>query len=162
MQPRFASAAPAGMRGFTLLEIVVAVGILGVSVAVAMQIFSSGFQNLRRIELAHRAMNHAENVMNELLSDDSLDQPARFSGDLDEEFRYTAQVDYWEEEREQLALDASQPGGYLLGIEVNIHFKNDRRGKRYRTVCLKALREEGAPSGAATPGDTIRQLFGPN
>ena len=159
MHTQFASARSPSMRGFTLLEIVVAMGILGVSVAVAMQIFSTGFQNLRRIELAHRAMNHAENVMNELLSDGSLDQPDQFSGDLDEEFHYTAQVDYWEEEREELALNAPQPAGYLLGIEVNIHFKNDRRGKLYRTVCLKALREEGAPTSVATPGDTIRQLF---
>lgn len=150
------------MRGFTLLEIVVAVAILGTGVAVAMQIFSSGFKNLHRIELAHRAMNHAENVMDELLSDDSVDQPAQFSGNLDEEFRYTARVDYWEEEREQLSLDFTQPDAYLLGIEVNIHFKNDLRGKRYRTVCLKILREKSEMRGPSDPGAAIRQMFGSN
>ena len=52
-----------GSSGFTLLEVVVALAILGVSVAIVMQIFSGGLKNLRRIDLAHRAMSHGENVM---------------------------------------------------------------------------------------------------
>ena len=51
-------------RGFTLLEVVVAVAILGIGMGVAMQIFSGGLKNVHRISQAHRAMNHAENIMN--------------------------------------------------------------------------------------------------
>ncbi len=146
-------------RGFTLLEIIVAVAVLGVSVGVALQIFSGGLNNVRRIELAHGAMNHAENVMNEILSDQDLISPVQLSGDLDEEFRYTATVDYWEPPRDRLELDLVQSRVDLLSVVVDIHFKNDRFGKRYRAVCLKAVSLE-PPPGEGPPLDPIRQLFG--
>jgi len=59
-------------RGFSLLEIVVALAILGMGVAVVMQIFSGGLKNIHRIDMAHQAMNHAENVMNEILSNEAV------------------------------------------------------------------------------------------
>ncbi len=145
--------------GFTLLEIVVALAILGVTVSVVMQIFSEGLKNVRRIDLAHQAMNHAENVMNEILSDESIQGATSFSGDLDEEFSYTAQVSDWEEPEQNLAIDIVEPPVNLLSVSVDVHFKNDARGKFYRTVCLKTVpREPG--SGPRTPADAVRQLFG--
>ena len=148
----------AANRGFTLLEIVVAVAVLGVSVGVAMQIFSGGLKNVRRIELAHQAMNHAENVMNEILSDQDLVAPTQFSGDLDEEFRYTAFIEYWEPPQDRLQLDLVQNRVELLSVVVDVHFKNDRFGKLYRAICLKAVAPEPVPGVA--PVDPIRQLFG--
>ncbi len=146
-------------NGFTLLEIVVALAILGVTVAVVMQIFSEGLKNIRRIDLAHQAMNHAENVMNEILSDESIQEATSFSGDLDEEFSYTAEVNYWEEPEQNLMIDIVEPPVHLLSVSVDVHFKNDARGKLYRTVCLKTVpRELG--TGPRTPADAVRQLFG--
>ena len=66
-------------RGFTLLEVVVATALLGIGVGVAMQVFSGGLKNIQRIDMAHRAMNHAENVMNEILSDQSITGPTEIS-----------------------------------------------------------------------------------
>ena len=145
--------------GFTLLEIVVALAILGVTVAVVMQIFSGGLKNIRRIDMAHQAMNHAENVMNEILSDESIQGATSLSGDLDEEFSYTAEVNDWEEPEQNLVIDIVEPPVNLLSVSVEVHFKNDARGKLYRTVCLKTVpREPG--SGPRTPADAVRQLFG--
>ena len=119
--------------GFTLLEIVVALAILGLTVGVVMQIFSGGLKNIHRIDMAHQAMNHAENVMNEILSNESINEPTHLAGDLDEEFAYTAEVDYWEEPEETLSIDVIEPPVHLLSVMVNVHFKNDVRGKFYRT-----------------------------
>lgn len=146
-------------NGFTLLEIVVALAILGITVAVVMQIFSDGLKNVRRIDLAHRAMNHAENVMNEILSDESIQGATSFSGDLDEEFSYTAEVSDWEEPEQNLTIDIVEPPVNLLGVSVDVHFKNDAHGKLYRTVCLKTVPSEPG-SGPRTPADAVRQLFG--
>ena len=146
-------------NGFTLLEIVVALAILGITVAVVMQIFSEGLKNIRRIDLAHQAMNHAENVMNEILSDQSIVGATNFSDDLDEEFAYTAEVRDWEEPEENLSIDLAQPRGNLLEVRVDVHFKNDVHGKLYRTVCLKTVPIEPG-SGPRTPADAVRQLFG--
>lgn len=150
-------------KGFTLLEIVVAVAILGVAVGTAMQIFSGGLKNVRKIDLAHRAMNHAENIMNQILSDEEMRQPTELGGDLDDEFRYHATVDEWQETRQQgdLEIPLSQPLNIrLLSVRVDVYFKNDRNGKFYRTVSLKTVSEQPFPTAPTTPADAIRQLFG--
>jgi prepilin-type N-terminal cleavage/methylation domain-containing protein len=150
-----------GAAGFTLLEIVVAVAILSMGMAVALQIFSGGLKNIRRIDLAHQAMRHAENVMNDILSNQDIRMPAAMSGNLDEEFTYTASVDYWQEPQDRVSLNIVDPGVYLLKVTVDVHYKNVPDGKHYRTVCLKAVSERQEPfSPLGGPGDAIRQLFG--
>ncbi len=147
-------------RGFTLLEVVVALAIMGIGVATALSIFSGGLKNLRRIDLAHRAMSHAENVMNEILTDESIREPRNFSGDLDEDFSYTASVTLWEEPKERLALDITEPPAYILGVDVEIHFKNDPNGKLYRAVCLKTISKQSPDQYTTAPNEAIRRLFG--
>ena len=125
--------------GFTLLEVLVSFAILAVAVAVIMQIFSGGLKNIHRIDMAHRAMNHAENVMNDILVDQTIRNPVHLSGDLDEEFRYTAEVDYWQDPEKGFSIQEVEPSLYLLGIQVDVHFRNHSKGKLYRTLCLKAV-----------------------
>ncbi len=125
--------------GFTLLEVLVAVSILGLGVAVTMQTFSGGLKNVRRIDLAHRAMGHAENVMNRLLSDEDLVSPIQLDGNLDEEFDYTATVDFWEPPRQGLSLQIALPPVNLLLLEVRVRYKNDPNGKVYTARCLKLV-----------------------
>ena len=125
--------------GFTLLEVLVAVSILGLGVAVTMQTFSGGLKNVRRIDLAHRAMGHAENVMNRLLSDEDLVGPIQLDGNLDEEFDYTATVDFWEPPRQGLSLQIALPPVNLLLLEVRVRYKNDPNGKVYTARCLKLV-----------------------
>ena len=146
-------------RGFTLLEIVVALAILGMGVAVVMQIFSGGFKNIHRIDMAHQAMNHAENVMNEILSNQAITGEVSLAGDLDEEFAYTAEVRYWEAPDEKLVIDIVDPGAFLLSVQVDVHFKNDPNGKLYRAVTLKTVPNESA-GPVRNSVDAIRQLFG--
>ena len=146
-------------EGFTLLEVLVSLAILGVAVAVIMQIFSGGLKNIHRIDMAHRAMNHAENVMNDILIDQTLRAPVHLSGDLDEEFSYTAEVEYWQDPEKGFSIEAVEPSLYLLGVQVDVHFRNDPRGKLYRTICLKAVPNMEGP-GFQTPEDMVRKLFG--
>jgi len=147
-------------RGFTLLEVVVALAIMGIGVATALSIFSGSLKNIRRIDLAHRAMSHAENVMNEILTDENIREPRDFSGDLDEEFNYTASVTLWEEPKERLSIDIVEPPAYILGVKVEIHFKNDPNGKLYRAVCLKTISKEMPGQYTTAPNEAIRRLFG--
>ena len=147
-------------QGFTLLEVVVAVAILGLAVGVAMQIFSGGFKNIHRIKMAHTAMNHAENIMNEILADQSILGPMQLTGTLDENFTYTAEVVYWEPNPEELSLEITENKLDMLGVQVEIHFSGDRSGKTYRVVCLKTVPREAVPGGALGVPDPIQQLFG--
>jgi prepilin-type N-terminal cleavage/methylation domain-containing protein len=146
-------------RGFTLLEVIVAVAILGIGMGVAMQIFSGGLKNIHRVSQAHTAMNHAENIMNEILSDQTIIAPTEISEDLDDDFSYSAVVDYWDPPAEELSLDVVENPMEMLSVVVDIHFKNDPKGKKYRAICLKSvsLAPELGPAGLAEP---LQQLFG--
>ena len=146
-------------NGFTLLEVVVAIAILGAGVALALQIFSGGLNNIQRIEMAHEAMYHGENVMNDLLADRDLREPANFSGDINDEFGYSAVVDYWDPPESMMSLQTPEEKMFLLQVVVDVHFKNDRRGKIYRLTSLKGVSQDsGQPY--QDPADAIRRLFG--
>jgi general secretion pathway protein I len=147
-------------KGFTLLEIVVAVAILGVGVSLAMQIFSGGLKNIHRISMAQTAMNHAENVMNEILSDQAIIGPVELSGELDGDFSYAVQVAPWTPPESGLALPAMPPERQveILSVVVDIFFKGDARGKTYRAVCLKTVSPMFGLNG---PGGMGNPLFRP-
>ncbi|MBI4446504.1 MAG: type II secretion system protein [Acidobacteria bacterium] len=152
---------PSAHSGFTLLEIVVAMAILGIAVGAILQIFSGGMKNIYKIDLAHRAMNHAENVMNEILTDETVRQSTARSGDLDDEFRYEAVVEEWQENRERPTIQGNLPPVRLLNVRVDVYFKNDPNGKFYRTVSMKMVSDQQASPLQQTPTEAIRQLFGP-
>ena len=65
----------------------------------------------------------------------------------------------------RLAIRIAEPPAYMLGVKVEIHFKNDPNGKMYRAVCLKTISKEvpGQPGQFMTqPNEAIRRLFGGN
>ena len=146
--------------GFTLLEVLVAVSILGLGVAVTMQIFSGGLKNVRRIDLAHRAMGHAENVMNRILSDEDLVGPIQLEGNLDDEFDYAATVDFWEPPRQGLSLQIAVPPVNLLLVEVRVRYRNDSRGKFYTVRCLKLVPDPyAAPANRGGPQSEMERIL---
>lgn len=143
--------------GFTLLEVVVSLALLSIAVGAVLQIFSGGFKNIHRIDLAHRAMAHGENVMSELLADGDLKEPTSFAEDLDDDFRYEARIDDWQPPADKLAPDVTEDRVRLLQIQVRIYFKNDRFGKYYELTSLKAISNMQTPDGGV--GSPLRQLF---
>jgi prepilin-type N-terminal cleavage/methylation domain-containing protein len=147
-------------RGFTLLEVVAALALLGIGMGVAMQIFSGGLKNVHRVSQAHKAMNHAENIMNEILSDETIVSPIEISEDLDDDFSYVAVVDYWDPPADELSLDLVEKPMEILSVVVDIHFKNDPNGKKYRAICLKSVSLAPELGPAAGMDEPLRQLFG--
>jgi general secretion pathway protein I len=137
--------------GFTLLEVVVALAVVGIGVTLGMQLFSGALKNIRKMELATHAMNHAENVMNEILSDENIKAARSMHDDLDENFRWEAVIEEFQIP-EQSEWRSTQPFPMkLLNVRVDVIYKNDRYGKLYRLSCLKpvGLREPLAPGSPA-------------
>lgn len=145
--------------GFTLLEVVVAVAILGIGVAVALQAFSGGMNSLHRISVAHQAMEDAETVMSEVLSDESIQGPYHDSGDLHDNFYYEVNVDYWQDPDDSgLSVNDPEKKLFLLSVSVDVHYKGNERGRTYRAVCLKTVSEQSLDEFSGQ--QTLRNLFG--
>ena len=79
------------------------------------------------------------------------------SGELDNEFRYTAEVIEWELKKEQLTLELVPPTSRLLQVTVLIHLVNDRFGKSYRLSTLKTVSNQDLPQSLADPGNPLQQ-----
>ncbi|HEY2933290.1 MAG TPA: hypothetical protein VGK99_16235 [Acidobacteriota bacterium] len=146
------------------MEIVVALAVVSVGITLALQLFSGAIKNVRKIDLAGQAMNHAENVMNEILSDETIKGPMTRHDDLDENFRWVAEVqDY--QIPEMSRWDPQQPFPLkLLNVRVDVIYKNDKNGKLYRLSCLKPVglrqvQNQGLP-GAVTPFGTPQPVPG--
>ncbi len=146
-------------RGFTLLEVIVSLAILSIGVGVVFQIFSGGLKNIHRIDLAHRAMSHGENVMSQILADGDIKGDQSLSGDLDQDFDYTVEIEEWQNPEDQLSIDVQNLAMRLLSVLVVIRFKNDPNGKTYQLRCLKAVstNQQGIPG---LEQDPVRALFG--
>ncbi|HEY3132112.1 MAG TPA: type II secretion system protein [Acidobacteriota bacterium] len=138
-------------RGFSLLEVVVALAIVSIGITVALQLFSGALKNVRKMDLAGQAMNYAENVMNEILSDETIKGPITRHDDLDDNFRWEAMVQDFEIPEQARWDGRTQFPMKLLSVRVDVIYKNDKNGKLYRLVCLKpvGLREQPALN---TPG----------
>ena len=127
------------VKGFTLLEVVVALAVVGIGVTLALQLFSGALKNIRKVELASQAMNHAENVMNEILSDENIKGARSMHDDIDENFRWEAVIQDFEiPEQSQWNSPQAFPLK-LLNVRVDVIYKNDRNGRLYRLSCLKPV-----------------------
>ena len=71
------------IRGFTLIEVLVAAAILGITATALFGLFSKSLFNLRKVEDLHRYELAAQDVMNRVLLLSSLPAEAQAEGALD-------------------------------------------------------------------------------
>lgn len=78
--------------GFTLLEVLVALLILGVGVALTLSVISGALGNIRKVQVRARTVQHAETVMEMTLLDDSVKGPTTLRGDFEDGTTWTVAV----------------------------------------------------------------------
>ena len=78
--------------GFTLLEVLVALAVLAVGVALTLSLISGALANIRKVQLRTRTIQHAEAVMELALLDDRILKPTTFTGDFEDGTRWSVQV----------------------------------------------------------------------
>jgi prepilin-type N-terminal cleavage/methylation domain-containing protein len=117
-------------RGFTLLEVLVATAILGIAVAVVLQLFSA---NLRAISVSEDYVSAATKAgakMREILSDDELSEKS-FSEITDDGYRMDVSItDALKERTENLQVK-------LLEINLTIHWV---RGTKENALNLRTMK----------------------
>jgi len=116
--------------GFTLLEVIVAIAILGIAITVVLQLFSA---NLRAISVSGdyvAAATMAEAKMREILSDDSLSEKY-FSEATQEGYRIDVSItDVIKERTENLQVK-------LLEVDLTIHWI---QGTKQKSMSLRTLK----------------------
>ena len=124
-------------RGFTLIEVVVAVAILGLSSSALFGLFSTSVDNLRRIEKLHRYQLAAAEVMNRVLLLPVLPAHGQASGRLSQiDANWSVRVEPWIPE----SLDG-RPQQAIVKIVVEVEFdgRSGRRNINLETVKPAAL-----------------------
>jgi hypothetical protein len=118
-----------------MVEIVVAIAVVGVTFGVIFQALSQGLSAIRRGDALNAAMQLCQNKMNELLIDDDVFEDGFLEGQWDENFRWRAQLET--KEIEDLAVDKSRLTTQLLYIRLTTFY---RFGDRERAVKLFTIK----------------------
>ena len=118
------------LRGFTLLEILVALVILGTSVVIVLQLFSSGLRSIHVSEDLALASLEAEAKMQEILEDPALDE--KTSTDVTESgYRFDVAVtEALKERTENLTIR-------MLQVDLTVRWMT---GSKERSFTLRSLK----------------------
>jgi prepilin-type N-terminal cleavage/methylation domain-containing protein len=140
-------------HGFTLLEVLVALTILAIGSALALSLISGTLGNIRKAQLRTRSVEHAQEVMETALLDNSIQQPTAFSGGFEDGSRWSVQV----EDYEMPAPPQSQPGDLPQNMPVKLlsytveMFGPDSRAPDYRLHSLKLVNKPAQDSQMRAP-----------
>ena len=121
-----------GRRGFTLIEVMVAAAVLGITATALFGLFSTSLSNLRKIEDLHRYHLAGEAIMNRVMLLSTLPGTGDAEGRLEElNARWTAKVTPWLPETLE-----SKPAEAVLKVDVEVLWlsRSGERSIRLETV----------------------------
>jgi prepilin-type N-terminal cleavage/methylation domain-containing protein len=78
--------------GFTLLEVLVTLTILAVGAALTLSLVSASLGNIRKVRLRARAVEHARQVMELALVDDTITGATTLGGDYEDGTRWSVAI----------------------------------------------------------------------
>ena len=87
-------------QGFTLIEVLVAAGVLGIVATALFGLLSTSLSNLQKVEQLHQYELAAADVMNKVLFLPTLPVPASAEGSIDNSYaRWTVNIDQFEPDK---------------------------------------------------------------
>ena len=133
-------------KGFTLLEVLVAFTILGLSLGVLLQTFAVGLRNTALSEEYTLATLHAESLLAKIGVEESL-QEGSLQGEIDDKFTWQAEIsEFIEEDESGLGVvDARGLKATLYYVQLTVNWRADN--DKMRTVVLDTLRAAVDDSG---------------
>jgi prepilin-type N-terminal cleavage/methylation domain-containing protein len=122
-------------RGFTLIEVLVAAGVLGITASALFGLLSHSLFNLRKVEDLHRYELVAEDVMNRVLLSSTL-APASAQGPADDRgAQWNVSVSPWAPP----ALDG-KPDQAVFRIDVAVSWPGRSARQNIKVESLKVAR----------------------
>ncbi len=123
-------------KGFTLIEVVIALAILGIGLTVIMELFSGGLRLGRVSEEYTKALNYASQKMEEFSNEKAIEEIGENEGEFDETFRWKTTV----EKTDILPGDKGtefKPPLDLYHIRINVFWKS---GSKDRSTSVESYR----------------------
>jgi prepilin-type N-terminal cleavage/methylation domain-containing protein len=122
-------------KGFTLLEVIVAIAILGIAVSVVLQLFSADLRAISTSGDYVAAATRAEAEMRNILDDKNL-REASFSETTSDGYRIDVSVaEALKERTENLQVK-------LLRIDLTVHWIKDTREKSLTLSTMKVVNKQ--------------------
>ena len=133
-------------RGFTLIEVVVAMAILSIGLTVIIELFAGGLRLARTSMEYTKAVNYARMKMEEIGIKRTMEEGSE-EGEFDDAFR-------WQTETRRIDLVPGdhgpdfRPPAELYQVKVNVFWKSGTRGRTtsfetYRTIKLEEYEKQG-------------------
>ena len=140
--------------GFSLLEVVIAVVLVGVIFGAIIQAFSYSLRNISQVNVYQIALQLAQNKMNELLIDESIIEDGALDGSWDDNYSWRAVMET--REVDDLTVDKNRLTTRLLHIRLTVTYTNEGRRREVRLFTIKlvpkpSVGEPGRLSGRRTP-----------
>ncbi len=122
-------------RGFTLLEVLVALSILGIAMTIVFQLFSSNLRNLTVSEDYINAATRADAIMREVLDDDKLDVRTWSETTSEGYLVDVAVTDALTERTKELPVQ-------LLEVVLTLHWQKDAKEKSLTLRTMKMVEKK--------------------
>lgn len=122
-------------RGFTLIEVLVAMSILAISLTVVLQLFSGGLKSSRLSDEYTRGIFYAREKMDEILLAEELNEGV-ISGEFDDGFKWRAKarrLDITEAKDDRLPFRA-------FNIRVDVSWSEGEKEKSFAVSSIKLAR----------------------
>jgi general secretion pathway protein I len=134
-------------KGFTLIEVVVALAILGVGLTVIIELFSGGLRLARASMEYTKALNYARIKMEEIAVKPVVNEGTEEGVSEDKTFRWQMGV----KKVDLLSIDKSidyKPPIELFQIKIDVFWKSGSKERSTSVESLKAIKpEEGEKKG---------------
>jgi general secretion pathway protein I len=128
-------------RGFTLLEVMIALAILGVAVAAIFDLMKVGLLSVEASAGYSRAVLHARSKMGELLTELPI-KAGGTSGHFDDGYTYETSIQHTElPGLAQASGDDAGPAAEVYLVEVSIGMPNQERKLRLQTLRAVPLKQ---------------------
>jgi len=128
---------PVSNRGFTLIEILVAISILSISLVVIFQLFSGGLKSSRLSDQYTRGIFHAKEKMEEILLSTEFSEEGA-EGEFDDSFRWKSaivRIEQAEEEESRLPFNT-------FNITVDVMWDEGDKEKHFAISTMKVVEKK--------------------
>lgn len=133
------TSARARQRGYTLIEIIVAFGILALGLTLLLGTLSGATRQVRAAGDAGRAALHAQSLLDEL---GNLPQPQNRQGDLEQgRYRWRFEVEPWQDPMPRVAPPRIDPNAArLLHLRLQLEWGDGAAAQRIQVSSLRLVR----------------------